>query len=124
MRTPRAEIELHGQNLAPKSLILAMVGSANHDEKVFPNAEKFDITRQPNPHLAFGHGIHSCIGAALARMEARITITDLLYRLKGLELAGTAPWEPRKALHVHGPARLHIRFEPGQRAGVSSSPNA
>jgi cytochrome P450 len=66
----------------------------------------------------FGHGIHSCLGAPLSRMESRIALSDLLERAKGFELASEEPWEPRKALHVHGPARLPIRFEPGKRAGL------
>jgi cytochrome P450 len=87
-----------------------MIGSANRDPKQFPQAERFDITRAPNPHIAFGHGIHSCLGAPLARLEARIALTDLLGRLSSFELASAEPWQPRQALHVHGPARLPIRF--------------
>jgi len=110
MRTPKQPIELHGQKLEPGELILAMVGSANRDPKQFPEACRFDITRNPNPHIAFGHGIHSCLGAALARMEARIAVGDLLERFPNIELASSEPWEPRKALIVHGPARLPVRW--------------
>ncbi|HLK99431.1 MAG TPA: cytochrome P450 [Myxococcaceae bacterium] len=73
-------------------------------------AERFDITRDPNPHIAFGHGIHFCIGAPLSRLEARIALSTFLERVKGFELASDAPWEPRRAIHVHGPARLPIRL--------------
>jgi cytochrome P450 len=111
MRTPRREVEMQGQSILPGSLILVMVASANHDPAQFAAPEVFDITRAPNPHLAFGHGIHFCIGAALARMEARIALTDILQRFPGLRLAGNGPWEPRKALHVHGPNRLPVRFD-------------
>ncbi len=69
----------------------------------------------PNQHVAFGHGLHSCLGAPLARLEARIALADILERLQGLELAGNEAWEPRKALHVHGPACLPIRFKLGCR---------
>jgi cytochrome P450 len=69
----------------------------------------------PNPHVAFGHGIHFCLGAPLSRLEARIALADLLQRVQGIELAGDQPWEPRKALHIHGSARLPIRFAPGPR---------
>ena len=89
-------------------------GSANRDPKHFADPGRFDITRSPNPHVAFGHGIHACLGAALSRMEARIAVPDLLGRLQNLELADGVPWEPRKALHVHGPTRLPIRFAPGE----------
>jgi cytochrome P450 len=113
MRTPRTEVTFHGQTIPADALVLAMIGSANRDPKRFGDPALFDSTRDPNPHIAFGHGIHSCLGAALSRMEARIAIADLLQRLEGLALASTGPWEPRKALHVHGPARLPICFQPG-----------
>jgi len=112
MRTPRRDTEMHGEIIPAGQLVLAMVGSANRDPKQFRDAEKFDITRNPNPHIAFGHGIHSCLGAALARMESRIALSELLARLKSLELASDEPWQPRKALHVHGPTHLLIRFQP------------
>jgi cytochrome P450 len=110
MRTPREAIEMGGQTLRPGELVLAMVGSANRDEREFEGADQFDITRDSNSHLAFGHGIHFCMGAALSRLEARIALTDLLGRLEGLELVNPGAWEPRKALHVHGPTRLGVRF--------------
>ena len=113
MRTPRREVEMHGQLIPAGALVLPMIGSANRDPKQFPDANNFDITRNPNPHIAFGHGIHSCIGAALSRMEARIALSNFLERVKDFELASDEPWEPRKALQVHGPSRLPIRFEPG-----------
>jgi cytochrome P450 len=110
MRAPRRDIELNGQVIPAGKLVLAMAGSANRDPKQFPDPDRFDIARDPNPHLAFGHGIHACLGAALARMESRIALTDLLSRLKHFEPATSAPWLPRQALHVHGPANLPLRF--------------
>jgi cytochrome P450 len=112
MRTPRHDIEIYGKTIPAGKLVLAMIGSANRDPKIFKDAERFDITRNPNPHIAFGHGIHSCLGAALARMEARIALGDFLARIKNFERASNEPWEPRKALHVHGPSRLPIRLTP------------
>jgi cytochrome P450 len=111
MRTPKLEVELHGHHIPAGKLILAMIGSANRDSQQFVDADRFDIARNPNPHVAFGYGIHACLGAALARMEARIALPDLLARLRNLRIEGDGRWEPRKALHVHGPARLPIRFE-------------
>jgi cytochrome P450 len=105
------DTELHGQPIPARKMILAMIGSANRDPKQFPEADRFDITREPNPHLAFGHGIHFCLGAPLARLEARVALTDLITRLAGMRLASDEPWTPRKALHVHGPTRLPIRFD-------------
>jgi cytochrome P450 len=112
LRKARHDLTLQGQHIPAGTLVLAMLGSANRDPKQFPNADQFILTRQPNPHLAFGHGIHSCIGAALSRMEAGIALQDLLTRTKTFELATAEPWPPRKALHVHGPSRLPLRFEP------------
>jgi cytochrome P450 len=107
--TTRA-VELHGQTIPERKVVLAMIGSANRDERVFADAARFDVARDPNPHLAFGHGVHFCLGAALARLEARIALVDLLDRWAHFELASSEPWEPRKALHVHGPTRLAVRY--------------
>ena len=115
-RATRRDVEMHGQVIPAGKLVLPLIGSANRDPKQFRDAGRFDITRDPNPHLAFGHGIHSCLGAPLARLEARIALADFLERVKGFALASDEPWEPRKALHVHGPSRLPIRFTPGRRA--------
>jgi cytochrome P450 len=119
-RKTSREVEVHGQVIPAGKLVLAMMGSANHDPQQFPNPGRFDITREPNPHLAFGYGVHFCLGASLSRLESRIALTELLERMKGFELASNEPWEPRKGLHVHGPNRLPIRFEPGPRASVSA----
>jgi len=112
MRAPRRDVELHGQTIPAGKLVLPMIGSANRDAAHFDRADSFDITRNPNPHLAFGYGIHFCLGAALARLEARIALTDVLSRLQQLRRASDEPWEPRKALNVHGPGKLPVRFEP------------
>lgn len=77
---------------------------------VFADPNRFDIGREPNPHIAFGHGIHFCLGAPLARLEASIALPDLLTRLGRFELAEEA-WEPRSALHVFGPNTLPVRFQ-------------
>jgi len=110
MRTPKRDTEIHGHVVPAGKLVLSMIGSANRDPKHFPAADKFDIMRNPNQHLAFGQGIHSCLGAALARMESRIALSEILARLKDLQMATDTPWQPRKALHVHGPTHLPVRF--------------
>jgi cytochrome P450 len=109
-RLTRHDLSLHGQTIPAGKRVLAMMGSANHDPAAFANADHFDITRNPNPHLAFGHGFHFCLGAPLARLEAKIALTDVLTRMKHFSLASDQPWEPRRGLHVHGPSRLPIRF--------------
>ena len=109
-RTTRREVKLRGRRIPAGELVLAMVGSANRDPGRFADADRFDIDRAPNSHVAFGHGIHFCIGAALARLEARVSLKLLLDRLR--DIATTAPWTPQRAVNVHGPARLPIRFTP------------
>jgi cytochrome P450 len=111
-RVTRRDVQMHGQTIPAGKVTLVMLGSANRDPKQFPDADRFDITRNPNPHLAFGHGIHFCLGAALARLEARVALTELLSRIGEFNLASDLPWEPRKGLHVHGPTSLPLRFTP------------
>jgi cytochrome P450 len=117
-RLTRCPVEMHGQLIPAGKLVLAMIGSANHDPRPFPDPGRFDIARDPNPHVAFGHGLHFCLGAPLSRLEARVALPDLLERLTGLRRASDEPWEPRPAFHVHGPTRLPIRFEPGRRSAA------
>jgi cytochrome P450 len=113
LRLTRHEVELHGQTIPARKVVLPMIGAANRDPRQFPDPNRFDITRNPNPHVAFGQGIHFCLGAPLARLEAKVALTNFLARVKGFALASSQPWEPRKGLHVHGPSRLPIRFIPG-----------
>jgi cytochrome P450 len=108
-RMTRRDVEVGGQVIPAGSLLFAVIGSANRDTKQFPDADRFDVKRDPNPHIAFGHGIHSCIGAPLARLEGRIALDDLL-ELRGLARADDVPWEPRESFHVHGPASLPVTF--------------
>jgi cytochrome P450 len=117
-RATRRDVEMHGQVIPAGKLVLPMIGSANRDPQQFRDADRFDIPRDPNPHIAFGLGIHSCLGAPLARLEARIALADFLERVHGFELASDEPWAPRKALGVHGPSRLPIGCTPGRRAAA------
>jgi cytochrome P450 len=103
------DVELGGQVVPAGAFVLAVMGAANRDPKVFAEAGRFDVGRQVNPHVAFGHGGHFCMGAALARMEGRIAMEDLL-GLRELRRADEAPWKPRKGLHVHGPESLRVVF--------------
>jgi cytochrome P450 len=111
MRAPRRDVQMNGQTIPAGKLTLPVIGSANRDPKAFPEPNRFEVTRDPNPHLAFGHGIHSCLGAALARMEARIALREFFDNVARFEMATNQPWEPRKALHVLGPANLPLRIE-------------
>jgi cytochrome P450 len=109
-RRTRRDIVVGGVEIPAGKRVFLGLGAANHDPAVFAHPERFDIDREPNPHVAFGNGMHFCIGAPLARLEARIALTDLL-TLDGLARASDAPWEPRPAFHVHGPNSLPIRFD-------------
>jgi cytochrome P450 len=110
-RQTRREVDLGGHVIPADKFVLAMIGSANRDPKHFQEPERFDITRVDNAHIGFGHGMHFCLGAALSRLEGRVALEHLL-ELQGLERLDQTPWEPRNALHVHGPARLPVRFQP------------
>jgi cytochrome P450 len=109
-RQTTCEVEAGGQLIPADKLVLPLIGSANRDPRHFLQAQRFDIARNPNPHIAFGHGVHFCLGASLARLEAKIAIGDLMTKMRTIELISDEPWEPRPAFHVHGPLRLPIRI--------------
>ncbi|MCB0090461.1 MAG: cytochrome P450, partial [Caldilineaceae bacterium] len=83
----RTEMTLHGVTIPQGATVLPTLLSANRDEAVFANADRLDLARTPNRHLAFGHGIHYCLGAPLARLEGRIAFNALLERAPHLQLA-------------------------------------
>jgi cytochrome P450 len=85
-RTTTRDVELHGQVIPAGSCVRLIWGAANLDEREFPDPERFDIRRQPNRQLAFGHGAHFCLGAPLARLEGRIAFEALLDKGLGLTL--------------------------------------
>jgi len=89
--------------------VLLSYWSANRDEDVFTDPFSFDVGRTPNKHLAFGFGVHYCLGAMLARMELKSLFSALIPRIKKIELAG----EPQltKSTFVSGLKRLPIRYE-------------
>jgi cytochrome P450 len=86
MRWARADVELGGKLIHRGDQVVISVAAANHDEKIFTDADGLDITRAENHHLAFGKGIHYCLGAPLARLEGQIAINTLLRRLPNLRL--------------------------------------
>jgi cytochrome P450 len=107
-RTATRKVELAGHVIEPGDKVLVWEGSANRDELVFDDSMSFDIGRHPNPHLAFGHGVHYCLGANLARLETRVVLEELLPAFTGYELAGEVEWT-RSNRHTgirHLPVRL------------------
>ena len=105
------DIEIGGKVIPRGDIVLASVLAANRDPSVFPDPDTFDITREPNKHIAFGNGIHFCLGAPLARMEGAIAINALLRTLPTLELA-VAPGQLRwnEQVILHGLTGLPVRF--------------
>ncbi|OCB26382.1 cytochrome [Mycobacterium malmoense] len=88
MRTASADTTVRGVRIAAGESVMLCYPSANRDEEVFSDGFRFDVGRDPNKHLGFGHGVHFCVGAALARMEVNSFFTELLPRLQSIELSG------------------------------------
>jgi cytochrome P450 len=107
-----SDVMLEGRQIRAGQMVLAQIGSANRDEAQFPDADRFDIRRTPNRHIAFGHGIHFCLGAPLARLEARIALTHLLARLRDIRRVREQPLEPTGSDIVYGVKHLPITFSP------------
>lgn len=110
-RVTTCEVTLSGVTIPAGSLVLALVGSAGRDDRRFPDPERFDLGRG-SAALNFGHGVHFCLGAALARMEAQIGLETLVRRFVAIErLPG--PLEYNRTMTVRGPVAARLRFTPG-----------
>ena len=110
-RWVRQDTEFGGQFLRRGQQIMALLASANHDDQQIPNPDVFDISREPNRHVAFGTGVHSCLGATLARLEGQIAFATLLARMPNLALAiprDEVRW--RDATFLRGLTRLPVTF--------------
>ncbi|MGI9065051.1 MAG: cytochrome P450 family protein [Pyrinomonadaceae bacterium] len=100
-RYAREDLNIQGVTIPRGGMTLGVIGSANRDETVFENANALDIIREPNKHLSFGQGIHFCVGAPLARLEAQIAINTLLRRMHDLHLSvatNSLRWRPSMIL--------------------------
>jgi cytochrome P450/ferredoxin-NADP reductase len=93
-RTAMREVTFHGVTIPPGGRVVLVTGAANRDERQFPDPDTFDITRSRSRHLGFGEGIHGCLGAPLARLEARIALEEALPVLGDYELAGPPAFYP------------------------------
>jgi cytochrome P450 len=97
-RTATADTEIGGVAIKQGQKIVSLLGSANRDEEVFVDSDRMDLTRNPNPHIGFGAGIHFCLGAPLARLEMTVSIPELFRRFPTLELTGTPVRRPTFSL--------------------------
>jgi cytochrome P450 len=109
MRTAQRDTEVRGVPIAAGESVLLSYPSGNRDEDIFTDPFRFDVGRDPNKHVAFGYGVHFCLGAALARMEINSFYAELLPRLKSVELAGRP--EHTATVFVGGLKHLPIRYE-------------
>jgi cytochrome P450 len=108
LRVTTAPTELAGVGLPQGAWVLLLLGSANRDEARFPEGERFDIDRAGSVHLPFGHGIHFCLGASLARLEARLGLEALVSRFRGIAPRGPVTWN--QSLSVRGPRVLPVEL--------------
>jgi cytochrome P450 len=110
-RTTTQAVAIGGTTIPAEAPVVAWIGAANRDPAQFPDADRFDIARAPNRHIAFGHGIHFCLGAPLARLEARIALGALLSWLRNLRRVPDGPLEALGGTIVYGVQRLPVSFD-------------
>ena len=112
LRVATADAELRGRTIHAGDKVVVWVPSANRDEEVFADADRLDLERAPNEHIAFGYGEHFCLGAHLARLELRVMVEELLRRLPDMELDG--PVERLHSIQLFGPKHIPVKFTPAQ----------
>jgi hypothetical protein len=103
------DVELHGRKLREGEQLFLLWGSANRDEREFEHADRFDVRRRIKRHLAFGQGIHFCLGKSLARLEARVAFEELLAGAPSFALDGPAPWLPSMWARAHARVPVALR---------------
>jgi cytochrome P450 len=101
---------LAGQQIKAGDLVLPLFAAANLDERQFPQAETFAIRRTPNRHLGFGHGIHFCLGAPLARLETRIALGMLLERFPTIRRRRSIPLDLRPSSFLYGLKHVPVEW--------------
>ncbi len=112
IRTATEDTEIAGRSIAKGENVLVMYASVNHDEDHFADPESFDLHRTDKVgHMGFGHGIHSCVGAPLARLEGRVVLETLATRLPGLRLVPDQPLRHLPQLIFRGFERLDVEWD-------------
>jgi cytochrome P450 family 142 subfamily A polypeptide 1 len=111
-RTVTRDVDFHGAQMHAGDKLLLLYPSANRDEEHFPDPFRFDITRSPNDHVAFGFGPHFCLGSSLARIELRVMFEQLLDRLPDLHLVDETEPAHRPANFVSGYEAMRVAFSP------------
>ncbi|MCA1727348.1 MAG: cytochrome P450 [Actinobacteria bacterium] len=111
-RTATRDVEVRGMPIAAGERVLLLYPSANRDEDVFEEPDRFDVRRTPNEHVAFGYGAHFCLGNSLARLELRVMFDRLLERFPDMELASEDPLPVRQANFITGFEAMPVTFTP------------
>src|SRR5579859_3853361 len=109
-RRATSDVEVHGQTIKAGDSVLMWYPSANRDEEIFDNPDRFDITRRPNEHLAFGHHEHFCLGAGFAKKEMKVMFEELFRRFPDIQLDG--PPERLRSNFINGVKRMPVRLTP------------
>jgi cytochrome P450 len=110
MRTASRDVEFRGRKIRQGDRVVVWNASADRDDEVFQNPDRFDIGRTPNEHIAFGYGEHFCLGANLARLQLKVMVEELTRRLPDIELAG--PVQRLRSNLVAGIKHMPVRFTP------------
>ena len=106
------DYELRGQSLKAGQRVIVWMSAANRDPQEFADPDRFDITREPNNHISFGLGVHFCLGAPLARLEARVAVGELLRRVPEFSRSVSGPYELVDSMLMHGIQHLPLSYDP------------
>lgn len=110
-RVTATDAVIEGQEIPAGKMLMTWIASANRDETMFPDPDTFDIHRSPNRHIAFGHGIHFCLGAPLARLEGRIALEAMLERLPNIRRVREVPLQRTDSFFLYGVKHVPITFK-------------
>jgi cytochrome P450 len=116
-RRATRDVEIAGQTIREGQKAVMYFGSANRDPDKFRGADRLDLSRAPNEHIAFGTGPHGCLGQHIARIEIDAMLIEVLTRMKDFELDGAPEWLPSN--FISGPKRMPVRFKPAARLGAN-----